>query len=135
VDAGHDAEPPPDAGNDPGIYCGTNGGSTPVYCTVKQQICCAVFGADYTCQANAGGCSGTPIACDDGADCPGTFCCGRFDQATGYRSVSCMQNCTGTANGDTLVRFCNPKSVPDECASIGKTCQPSQGLPGFNVCQ
>jgi hypothetical protein len=46
-----------------------------------------------------------------------------------------MPNCAGTLNGDTLVRFCDPKVVPDECAASGRTCQPSGSLQGFFRCQ
>jgi hypothetical protein len=103
-------------------------------------MCCATQSLGttptYTCRpSTTSACAGTPIFCDDQADCGGQICCGQFNATLGYRIVTCMTTCTGELDGNQLIRFCNPKVLPDECAALGKTCQPSTGLVGFYRCQ
>ena len=55
-----DASPPFDAGNDPGIYCGTNGGAE-VFCAVGSEECCASpssLGNTFACKPRGTSCSG-----------------------------------------------------------------------------
>jgi hypothetical protein len=121
-----DATVPPD----PGIFCGTG-----TSCPIVTDVCCATPGATFMCQSAAVQCAGTPIACDDMADCGGLICCGRFNANDGYRSVECRPTCTGQLDGDTLVRFCDPTAATDECASIGKSCKASGSLIGYFRCE
>ena len=74
---------------------------------------------------------GTPISCADAADCPGEVCCG--DNLNGlYSRVSCAASCMGmTTGGATEITFCDPAG--NDCPA-GTTCQPSQVLAGYNVC-
>jgi hypothetical protein len=116
------------------IACGAN-----LTCTVGSQLCCAVNLASgtpsFSCKPSSSRCEGTPITCDDGADCPGQMCCGQFSADNGYRSISCMPSCSGTMNGDKLVRFCNPSAQPDECAAQGGVCRASAGFVGYYRCE
>jgi hypothetical protein len=47
--------------------------------------------------------------------------------------VSCADTCTGTdSQGNSLIQFCDPAAA--DCP-VGTTCNTSQLLPGFHVCQ
>ena len=123
----------PGAGVDPGVSCGAHA------CAVGSEICCAtnalVSSPSYSCRTSASQCGGTPIACDDAADCGGLVCCGRFDPEHGYRSISCMASCSGTLDGEQLVRFCDPNAHPDECAAQGGSCRASSEILGLYRCE
>ncbi|HEY6459746.1 MAG TPA: hypothetical protein VIY73_06330, partial [Polyangiaceae bacterium] len=104
-------------------------------------VCCAAGGTSigkFTCQAASKQCGstgqpGTPITCATTADCPNGFCCGVNDNNGFYVKVSCADTCTGTdAQGDSLIQFCDPAAA--DCP-VGTTCNASQLLPGFHVCQ
>ncbi len=100
-------------------------------------FCCARFdGGDPTFECRTSGCQrGAVLRCDDQSDCAnGQVCCGAFDQEVGYRYSTCAPTCQQIP-GFTPVRFCDPAAPTDECASIGKTCQPSTGLPGYAYCR
>jgi hypothetical protein len=58
-------------------------------------------------------------------------CCG--DNQNGfYAEVSCQATCTGPSpSGGTYIQFCNLMTNP---CPAGWSCQPSQVLLGFNVC-
>jgi hypothetical protein len=121
---GIESGPPPD----PGIYCGLDQQQAPKYCSLSTQMCCLGYGqTGFNCVPNNGQCLGTPIHCDDTADCPNQVCCGTRN-AYGYSDVSCAQSCTGYGK----IRFCDPKA--NDCPSQ-QSCIASQVLTGFNVCQ
>jgi hypothetical protein len=112
-------------------------------------MCCARWSSNggaggdlnktFECVSNGiGSCAGgQSISCDDRSDCPsGQVCCGAFDQNQGYRAVQCATSCNASPiPGLTPVRFCDPNAPVDECASIGKTCEPSGSLAGFHICK
>jgi hypothetical protein len=111
-------------------------------CTASD-ICCATGSPGsgnqrYACQSPARTCqdttgTGTVISCASGADCPNQVCCGE-NLAGSYTQVSCQPDCTGTGpQGGDLITFCNP-ALNVGC-DAGMTCQPSQVLVGFYVCQ
>jgi hypothetical protein len=145
VDSGENDTGAFDAGfdsgvNDPGIYCNTSGMSG--YCAVQKEVCC-VTGVGtggmlmYMCVPTVGAmdCAftgGTPVACDDTADCSagGKVCCGTR-QGSGYSEVVCRTACDTAAN---QVRFCDPGIVPSDCPTP-QACVPSTILIGYNVCQ
>jgi hypothetical protein len=120
------------------VGCGKNGGVAQS-CDLASEICCvsdAAPAAEYECVAPFGACiGGTPIRCDEKADCqiPGQVCCGTLASGGGYTSVECSFNCTSVA-GITRARFCNPNVLPSECPS-GTSCKASQSLAGFFVCR
>jgi hypothetical protein len=59
-------------------------------------------------------------------------CCGE-NLGGFYAQLSCLPNCTGMGpSGGDLITFCNP--AVDTCTN-GMTCQPSQVLVGFYLCQ
>jgi hypothetical protein len=128
-----EASPLPEAGGG-GFLC------PPTTCQASS-ICCATGtgqgntptfkcqDANKPCGTTAG--PGTPISCADAADCPGEVCCG--DNLNGlYSRVSCAASCMGmTTGGATEITFCDPAG--NDCPA-GTTCQPSQVLAGYNVC-
>jgi hypothetical protein len=113
---------PPTTCKDPSVCCatGTGQGMTP---TFKCQD------ANKPCGNTTS--PGTPISCAVGADCPGEVCCG--DNLNGfYSKVSCEATCLGTTTGGaTEITFCDPAGA--DCPA-GTTCQPSQVLAGYSVC-
>lgn len=126
---------------DPGVWCGQDNNGADVFCT-STQACCASDngpgGPDLKCESKGiGSCSnGLSIPCDDQADCgSGNVCCGMFEETGHYQSVSCMPSCVSVTQGVRAVRLCDPDAPKDECAAIGKSCQWSQGLPGYHVCK
>jgi hypothetical protein len=129
-----EASPVPEAGGG-GVLC------PPSTCN-PGSVCCATRTGvgktpTYKCQDATKACGstttdpGTPISCAVPADCPGEVCCG--ENTNGYYSkVSCEATCTGTtATGATEITFCDPNA--DDCPA-GTTCQASQVLSGFSVC-
>jgi hypothetical protein len=146
-----------DASTDPGIYCGKTLGST-TYCPVGTDVCCArtVGGAGsggsgggagtgtttFRCESatsstceNAGG---TPIACDNEAECSGQLCCGSLDTSSNtYVTVQCQTTCDPAQN---QYIFCDPNLAPSVCDSVPTnggppyTCTESTSLPGFYRC-
>ncbi len=132
---------------DPGIWCGDNGGAGDVFCKSSSQVCCVTSdgfggggggggGINQACESSgiAACAGGLAVGCDDSADCSGgQVCCGTLTN-DGYHSVQCQPSCTSTP-ATTAVRFCDGSAAKDECAPLGKTCQPSMRLPGYSVCQ
>jgi hypothetical protein len=60
-------------------------------------------------------------------------CCGENVNGV-YAQVDCQPDCTGTGpSGGDLITFCSQMAQSD-CTG-GMTCQPSQVLVGFYVCQ
>src|SRR5262249_34018689 len=114
-----------------------------VFCPLPGNYCCATGSSStttYECKSTTiSACAGLPIPCDDHADCPtGRVCCGVFDANLGYTQVSCRAavQCPGLPGGVlSYVRFCDPLAAVDECAVLGRTCQASQGLPGYYICK
>ena len=132
-----------DAGGPHTIKCGKQASGADRTCT-SPDVCCATKSGGgggtikYEC-AGAFGCnSGTPISCASSADCNfGNVCCGTFDTNIGYQRVACTpESACGTSPVPNvqLLRFCDKSAPVDECAAIGKTCQPSSSLPGFYRC-
>jgi hypothetical protein len=84
------------------------------------------------CEHQGQACTGgTTVHCAAAADCPMNYvCCGQKDP-TGmmYTEVGCRQSCNGTGQ----VTFCDPAAM--DCPMAAPTCQQSQLLQGFNVCQ
>jgi hypothetical protein len=130
---------PPDAGPLPPLSCGDAAA-----CAVPADFCCVrmIGGAfKYACEsatamkmASCTGFQGTPVSCEQGADCPGQFCCGtKADGGAAYESVECQKTCDQDAGGSHII-FCNPEVIPDECAPFGRKCKPSTLLPGLDVC-
>jgi hypothetical protein len=127
-----DTGPPPL----PGVTCGATS------CAVPGGDCCIVVNdagePSYECQTplDPSGCrdeGGSPVECDQGADCPGEQCCGlRNENQTAYLLVACTSKC-----GPNEILFCNPSSSTDvaACAALGGTCNESELLPGLYVCQ
>jgi hypothetical protein len=130
---------PADAGPLPPVYCGDAAA-----CAVPADFCCVrmIGGAfKYSCEgatgmkmASCSGFQGTPVSCEQGADCPGHFCCGtKADGGNAYETVECQNTCDQDAGSGNII-FCNPDVMPDECAPFGKKCKPSMLLPGLDVC-
>jgi hypothetical protein len=125
----------------PPLEAGGAGFSCPPTTCKVPRVCCATGTGQgntptFTCQDASKACGntsspGTPISCAVAADCPGEVCCG--DNLNGfYSKVSCQATCTGTTTGGaTEITFCDPQG--DDCPA-GTTCQPSQVLAGYNVC-
>lgn len=126
-----------------GIWCGEDNSGDDVYCAAGTACCAKQYGPggpSMTCSGGGvfSGCSngGLAIRCDDQTDCSGgQVCCGMFSETTGYQSVQCSPTCNSVGNTIRAVRFCDPKAAVDECASIGKKCGWSQGLPGYGICK
>jgi hypothetical protein len=128
-----EAGPQPDAGGD-GFSC------PPTTCK-EPRVCCATGTGQgstptFVCQDASKACGnttspGTPISCAVAADCNGDVCCG--DNLNGFYSrVACAATCAGTTTGGaTEITFCDPAG--DDCPA-GTTCQASQVLEGYNVC-
>ncbi len=119
--------PPLDAGPKlPEISCGATS------CPDPAQFCCANPDGGDSCENRKDelacmGSGGTPVACNEGAQCPGGVCCGQLNGSdTGYENVRCEPSCTAVSSGQ--VRFCNPDA--GECTF----CHMSSLLPGFYVC-
>ena len=104
-------------------------------------VCCATdtgqgMTPTFKCQDPNKACGsttspGTPISCAVAADCNGEVCCGENTNGF-YSKVSCEATCTGmTTSGATEITFCDPAG--DDCPA-GTTCQASEVLAGFNVC-
>jgi len=128
-----EASPVPEAGGE-GFSC------PPTTCK-EPRVCCATGTGEgntptFVCQDSTKACGstaspGTPISCAVAADCDGEVCCG--DNLNGfYSKVACEATCTGmTTDGATEITFCDPAG--DDCP-VGTTCQASQVLAGYNVC-
>ncbi|HEY3815573.1 MAG TPA: hypothetical protein VGL81_00295 [Polyangiaceae bacterium] len=128
-----EASPLPEAGQE-GFSC------PPTTC-MEPSVCCATGTGQgmtpaFKCQDANKACGnttspGTPITCAVAADCPGEVCCG--DNLNGFYSrVACAATCMGTTTGGaTAITFCDPAG--DDCPS-GTTCQASQVLAGYSVC-
>ena len=128
-----EASPPPEAGG-VGFSC------PPTTCK-EPSVCCATgtgqgMTPTFKCQDASKACGnttspGTPITCAVAADCPGEVCCG--DNLNGFYSrVSCAATCMGiTTGGAQEITFCDPAG--DDCPAT-MTCQASQVLTGFSVC-
>jgi hypothetical protein len=115
---------PPTTCKEPDVCCATGEGQG-LTATYKCQS------ASKTCEDSTGA-AGTPITCAIAANCPGEICCGDNNGAGFYNKVSCEPTCTGTSStGGTNVVFCDPNGT--DCPS-GTTCQASQVLSGFSVC-
>jgi hypothetical protein len=125
---------PPDTGPAlPPVACG----SSP--CPIPAEICCYNKLADTaTCEkaSEATACEAmesTAIACENGTDCPGEYCCGTLNtDDTRYLHVECSTTCSGTA---PEIILCDPKATPGVCGMVGMTCGSSSFLPGYFVCQ
>ena len=110
--------PSADAGTPGVIECA----GTP--CTIAgfpTNICC-YGGLTTSCLPSFPGCAnfGSPIACDDSADCEGgQVCCGGLPLG-----FSCVASCTSG------VQLCR---TDDECGS-GHTCQPLTNPAGYSGC-
>ncbi|HEY8039812.1 MAG TPA: hypothetical protein VIF15_08475 [Polyangiaceae bacterium] len=151
-----EAQPPLDSGGgvqDAGLPetgvtdSGGAGGGMTIFCPpspcAPPAFCC-VTGAGqgnppkYACETSPASCNGnggpgTTVHCDRTADCaPGDVCCGS-DYNGFYSDVSCrpQQQCGGNGQGFQQVQFCDPHV--GDCPQ-GTTCQPSQVLPGYSVC-
>jgi hypothetical protein len=115
---------PPTTCKEPQVCCATGEGQGET-ATYKCQT------AGKTCQDTSGN-AGTPISCASAANCPGEICCGDNNGNSFYNKVSCEPTCTGTSStGGTNVVFCDPNG--NDCPT-GTTCQASQILQGFSVC-
>jgi hypothetical protein len=123
---------PGDAAPDPGVACGSG-----TYCTPSVQTCCistSGFGGMQRRCSNGNTCgSGTPVHCDDTADCPsGQVCCGSV-YANVYTDVSCRMSCVPSPIGlTTNVRFCDPNN--NDCPSTAPNCKMSTIITGYTVC-
>ncbi|MGD0524795.1 MAG: hypothetical protein ABSE49_06620 [Polyangiaceae bacterium] len=130
-----EASPIPEAGPT-GLLC------PPTTCKTGD-VCCATNTGEgntptFKCQDATKACGttsapGTPISCAVAADCPGEVCCGYNDNDGYYSKVSCEATCTGTdpTTGATEITFCDPNG--DDCPA-GTTCQASEVLAGYSVC-
>lgn len=113
---------PPTTCHTPEVCCatGTGQGNTPTFKCQGPSDKCGTTSAP-----------GTPISCATSADCPGEVCCGA-DLNGFYEKVSCEATCTGQGtDGSTNIQFCDPSA--DDCPT-GTTCQASQVLLGYSVC-
>ena len=117
----------------PSVLCPMQG--QPATCD-QGDFCCVTGDAQLgtqmdNCEHMGTTCAGTPVRCASTADCPqGQTCCGQKD-TTGmmYLEVGCKAQCTGTGQ----ITFCDPAAM--DCPSNAPTCQQSQLLQGYNVCQ
>lgn len=125
--------------SDPGIFCGTDESTDPVYCPTATQFCCAT-GAElgspsFACGTDKSTCTddalgGLVIPCDDTLECGGQFCCGTFDSTSStYSEIRCATTCKGTQ----ARIFCDPANGNADCGGTG-SCEESGSLPGFHVC-
>ncbi len=126
-------QPPPD----PGTFCYVNNQST--FCDPGSDYCCITYQGTQ-CIANNQYCyQGTPVHCDDQADCDqGKVCCGHEQYYGGnyyYSDVSCQTTCQVSKNVPGYRRFCDPNAQTDECKQIGLACGPSNVLKGYYICQ
>jgi hypothetical protein len=121
-----------DAAPDPGIACGSG-----TYCAPSSQTCCVssggLGGTQRRC-ANGNSCgSGTPVHCDDTADCPsGQVCCGTDYANVGYTDISCRMTCGPSTFTITYARFCDPNN--NDCPSTAPNCKMSTIITGYTVC-
>ena len=118
------------------VLCPQDNGGSSVNCD-PGQICC-VTGDPQTnqagmCQSSGSQCGGTPVSCAATADCDtNQVCCGTETSSGGpttYTDVTCAKTCAGT----NRIRFCDPAA--NDCPVTQPTCQPSQLLLGYNVCE
>jgi hypothetical protein len=120
-----------DAAPDPGIACGSG-----PYCAPSSQTCCvssSVLSMQRRCAAGNSCGQGTPVHCDDTADCPsGQVCCGTDYTNIGYTDVSCRMTCGPSTFTMTYVRFCDPNN--NDCPSTSPNCKASTIITGYNVC-
>jgi hypothetical protein len=118
-----------DSGGDPGILCGAK------HCNVQSQQCC-IIGMEpnqtHQCLGQGDNCTGTPMTCDNTAECPmGMVCCGQLDQLQmSYQQVACASDCSNFNMGQR--QFCDP--MANDCLNQ-TTCQPSMILPGYYACR
>jgi hypothetical protein len=107
------------------------------------EVCCARFGdgdPGFACKPANQGCGGpqqraATLACDDQTDCAnGQVCCAGFVQGAGYKLSTCATSCQLIQNA-TPVRLCDLDNPNDECATGGRSCEASQGLPGYGICR
>jgi hypothetical protein len=118
----------------PAVLCPMQG--QPAMCNPGDYCCITGDPAQGTqmdnCQHPGQVCTGgTTVRCAVTADCPMNYvCCGQKDP-TGmtYTEVGCRQSCNGTGQ----ITFCDPAA--NDCPTATPTCQQSQLLQGFNVCQ
>ncbi len=130
VDSAPPVEEPPPTTTGPTVLCPNNG--NPMTCQAGEYCCVsgnAMQGNQTdSCLSKSASCVGTPIRCAATADCPaGQVCCGSRT-TTGYTKVACAATCAGND-----ITFCDP--MASDCPQATPTCNPSQLLPGFNVCQ
>jgi hypothetical protein len=125
---------PPDTGPKlPPVMCGSSS------CAIPAELCCYnKEEGTATCESasEASSCEaseGTAISCEDGADCPGEYCCGTLNtDDSRYLHVECSTTCSGTA---PQIILCDPKATPGVCGTVGLSCGTSTFLPGYYVCQ
>lgn len=114
---------------DPTVHCGAE-----AQCTVTQG-CCTNQIDKFFCSLPFSCTSGQPenisVDCDGAEDCPGTTCCGQWDeQNKKYSSVNCQLECAAP----NLV-ICHLDSPKPGCI-VGTTCVIEKLLgPGYGYCK
>lgn len=102
-------------------------------CALNFNVCCTCPGCTLPfptqCYPKITGCTtGTPMHCDDQADCGGKVCCAHFQPPSyDFTGATCESKCPDEGNA----QLC---TTDLECPD-GRKCKPLASLPGFKACQ
>jgi hypothetical protein len=103
-------------------------------CGLNLSLCCNCVGCSLPvptqCYPKLTGCTtGTPMLCDDAADCKDNkLCCAHFQPPQfEFTGATCETKCPDEGNA----QLC---TTDGECP-VGRFCKPLASLPGFKACQ